>query len=106
MAHLLSAFVFPVFISSMILGMPWHGLILVGLVTLLFGLSWAGHRLNAALEVYEMIHFVRKALEGHIPEPLAAVGAGGVITGSSRERDFVEAWEKFYETHRHDVADS
>jgi hypothetical protein len=105
-SHLLSSFLIPTFVSSMVLSMPWHTSVLISLVTLLFGLSWAGHRLNAALEVYEMIHFVTKALEAHIPEPALAMSPGGVIAGVSRERDFMDAWEKFYESHRNDAHES
>lgn len=103
--YLLSSFLLPLFFSSMIVLMPWHPLIIGILVLALFGFSWAGHRLNAALETFEMAHYVCKALEAYMPEQPPAVGPGGVIS-SPRDREFAEAWEKFYEAHRGDARDT
>lgn len=101
LAHLLSSFLLPGFITSMIVLMPWHPAFIAAAVLALFGLSWAAHRLTAALEVYEMVYFVEKAFTAHLPPPVPGLAEGGTIAGAAPDPTFTEAWEKFYQAHRY-----
>jgi hypothetical protein len=88
----------PTFFASIIIYMPWNPLVLAFLIALLYVLSLLSYRMNAALQVNEMIYFVQKAFEDLppvvIPE-LPAPGADVVVTTS----DFSAEWARFYREH-------
>lgn len=91
--YLLSGLILPIFFTSIVVYMPWSRAIISLIIGLLFVLSLAGYRFNAALQVNEMIYFVQKALEDLPPAELAELPASGpdvVMT------DFREQWYKFY----------
>lgn len=99
--YLLDVFLIPTFMTSIVIFMPWNPLFIILPVVALYGLSWFGHRFNAALEANEMIFFVQKALEDLVPTDLAALNATtGDVT--YEQQAFSEAWEKFYQAHKED----
>lgn len=100
--YILSSFLLPAFFGSMVIYMPWNLAVRIGLIVMLFGLSWAGHRLNAALEAYEIMNFVQKGLEEFAPAAPAAMPSGGGHVVYERQKDFAEAWDKFYDYIRED----
>lgn len=97
--HVIRNFFWPLFMTSMLVYMSWHPVIIVGLIVTLFGLAWAISRLTAQIEAYEMVNFVEKALEDFEPEPPKRLqpSAADVVMGDT-QRDFADAWDKFYET--------
>jgi hypothetical protein len=99
--YLLSLFLVPVCISSVIIFARWPTPVIVGVVLALFGLSWIGHRLNARLQAGEMVFFVQKALDDLASAniPLLAPTTDNVVTV---DREFREQWQKFYEEHKGD----
>jgi len=95
--YLLQVFLWPTFMTSMLVFMLWP-VWLIGLcIGALYGLSWLAHRYNAALEAHEMIFFIEKALEDFIPEPPATLPSKSSAADLILKRDFVEAWDKFME---------
>jgi hypothetical protein len=95
-AYLLDVFLWPTFMTSMLIYMRWSPALILVLIALLYGLSWIAHRYTAALEVHEMIFFIEKALEDYIPAPASALAAPGadIIV----ERDFPAVWDRFIES--------
>jgi len=69
------------------------------LIVVLFGLSWFGHWVNAALQVSEMIYFVRRALEDLPPVEVAELGANVPHVVNKPRDDFRAEWQKFYDEH-------
>lgn len=100
--YLLQCFLMPIFMTSIIIYMPWNRIVTGILIVLLFTLSWAGYRYNAAVEAHDMVFFIQKVLEKHQPEPIAQMGAGAHVVYEDEEElpDFNEAWERFYQQHR------
>lgn len=97
--YILSAFLVPTFMASIIVFMPWPPVIIAGLLVMLYGLSWIGHRFNAALEAHEMVWFVQTVLGELIPAEVMSLGSESddVIRG---HEDFEAVWRSFYEAHR------
>ncbi|MEZ4671406.1 MAG: hypothetical protein R3E39_26180 [Anaerolineae bacterium] len=95
----LDIFPVPAFMTSILVFAPWPNHTIVGLVTMLFLLSWMWHRLTAALQTADMIYFVDKALEDLSPAapPLLAAASPHVVT---TEPEFHQQWQKFYEEHK------
>lgn len=87
----------PVFITSLIVYMPWGIVPIIGLSTILFVLSWLSHRYNAILEAQEMIFFVEKAFEEFMARP-APLSQGHANT--LYQADFTAQWERFYQQER------
>ena len=91
--YMLQSLFMPSFMASMLIFMRWHLVLIAASIVTLYSLSWMAHRYNAALEAYEMIFFIEKALEDHIPEPPPVLNApamsGAVIieNGFAAERD-------------------
>lgn len=104
--YILSSLAIPAFMTSILVYVPWPpGLIAASLVTL-YGLSWAGHRINAVIEAHEMVWFVQKALEDLTPAEIARMESrtsAGVVYGPDThphvydEREFATEWERFME---------
>lgn len=92
----LESLLMPAFMTSMLVYMPWDGLLLALLIAALFSLSWLGLRANAALEAQEMLFFIYKALEDQRPaEPLTLHESGHIVYDYARE--FQTAWDKFHD---------
>jgi hypothetical protein len=103
--YLLDVFLIPAFIMSILVFTPWPNWLTTLLASLLLGLSWLWHRLNAVLQATDMIYFVQRALE-ELPAantPLLPVPAPEVVTPDSA---FREAWDAFYREKTEDTADA
>lgn len=87
----------PAFFASIVLYVEWSVMIRALLIALLFGLAFINSRLDAALQVGDMVFFVRKALDDLPPVdvPQLAPAVPGVVMRS--HRDFWDEWEKFYQ---------
>lgn len=95
--YALSSILLPAFIGSIVLYIPWTTPLKVLLIGGLFGLSWFGYWLNAALQVNEMIYFVQKALEDLPPGELVELGESVPHVVNSPREDFRAEWQKFYD---------
>jgi hypothetical protein len=93
--YLLQSFVMPTFMASMLVFMPWRVAIIVLCIGALYGLSWLAHRYNAALEAYEMVFFIEKALEDFIPAPPPVLASESTVADVVIENGFAAAWDKF-----------
>jgi hypothetical protein len=98
--YFLDTFIVPGFMASILVFVPIHPLLIALFIAVLFGLSWVGHRLTAALQVADMIYFIRKALEEVTPGVSGALGAGTEDVVSPG--DFRQAWERFYNEHQNE----
>ena len=97
--YILSSFLIPAFIGSIIASLPWATPVRALLIALLFALSWFGHWVNAALQVSEMIYFVRKALEHFPPVEVGTLPASVPHVVNKPRDDFRTEWQKFYDEH-------
>jgi len=97
--YIVGSFFIPAFISTIIASMPWEIPVRVVLIVVLFGLSWFGHWVNAALQVSEMIYFVRRALEDLPPVEVAELDANVPHVVNKPRDDFRAEWQKFYDEH-------
>ena len=88
----------PLFMTSIIIYMPWQPAILAVLIGALFILSWFGHRYHAAVEAHDMVYFIQKVLNEYRPASAPLIAEGAHI--DVENADFSEAWEKFYQSHR------
>lgn len=97
--YLLDTFLVPAFMTSLLVYMTWSPLFIAGVLVLLYGLSWVGHRANARLEGAELVWFVQQALDDLPSADIAALATGSddVI---NINQDFEQEWEKFYREHR------
>lgn len=94
LTYILSSLLIPLFVTSMVFYMPWMFLLKAIVILSLFGLSWAGHRFNSALEAYEIFHFIHQILDPHAPEESLLLATGqDVVYDAAR---FAAAWESFY----------
>ncbi|MGB1288054.1 MAG: hypothetical protein ACPG7F_16065 [Aggregatilineales bacterium] len=99
--YILQFLLLPLFITSIIIFMPWHPIWIASFVIALFILSWVGHRYHAALEAHDMVFFIQRVLDEHRPMPAPILAEGAHI--DYEDASFGEAWEKFYRTHRDDA---
>lgn len=94
---LAESFLIPAGIASIIVFVPWHPVVIGGLLATLWGLSWVNQRTSAALEVHEMLYFVHKALGDLTPAEIMPLSRGSIdITPTTQ--DFEAEWERFYES--------
>jgi hypothetical protein len=94
LTYILRSLFMPLFITSMVFYMPWVFPIKPAVILSLFGLSWAGHRFNAALEAYEIFQFIHQVLDPHAPEEALTLATGqDVVYDAAR---FAAVWESFY----------
>lgn len=100
--YLLDTLLWPTFITSMLIFMAWPLWLVIGCIVALYWLSWLVHRYTAALEAYEMIFFIEKALEEFISEPLLPLPPPSAAGDLVMERDFAEVWDKFVEERQED----
>lgn len=96
--YLLDIFLVPLFITSFLIFTPWNRAVILGCLAMLYGLSWIGHRYNAALEAHDMIWFVQKALDDLVPAQVMVLPTRADDT-VYYNRDFGEAWQRFYKEH-------
>jgi len=96
--YTLSAFLVPTFFTSILIYMPWHRVIIVAIIVMMFTSSWLGHRMNAAMQVNEMIYFVQKAFEDLPPVEVKElpIHEADVVMPPS---DFMAEWARFYRMH-------
>lgn len=97
--YLISAFLIPGFIGSILLNIPWEIAVRLTVIAALFLLSWFGHWVNAALQANEMIYFVRKAMEDLPPVEVGELAASVPHVVNKPRDDFRAAWQKFYDEH-------
>jgi hypothetical protein len=93
--YLLQSLFMPTFMTSMLVFMAWHVAIIIFCIGALYTLSWLGHRYNAALEAYEMVFFIEKALEDFIPAPPPVLASESTVADVVLESGFAKAWDKF-----------
>lgn len=99
----LNALLIPMFVSSIVVYTPWSPTLIVGLIVLLFSLSWLGHRFDAAYQANELVYFVQKALEDLPPAEVPSLQAAGPdVVLPSFSSEFLEQWQKFYDEHVQD----
>mgnify|MGYP000440742314 CR=1 FL=1 len=98
-AYILMGMPIPIFITSIIFYAPWNPAVIVWAGAALFTLSFLGRRYNAALEANEMVWFVQKVLDDLVPAEVMTLGADTSNTIYDN-RDFEEAWRKFYDEHK------
>jgi len=96
---LLDAFLIPVAMGALLIYTPWPPLIIALSIFALLTLSWISHRAYVVLEAEEMVWFTQKALEDLVPAEIQAIGAQSENV-VYEQREFEEAWEKFYRQHR------
>lgn len=72
---------------------PWPRMLIVGLLTVIWGFAWAGLRYGAALEIAEMVYLIHKAFE-NVPkfEPTALPAPSDTIINDG---DFEAMWDQF-----------
>jgi hypothetical protein len=95
--YIVSSLLIPAFIGSIIVYMPWDAAVRAALIAALFALSWFGHWVDAALQVNEMIYFVRKALEHLPPAEVGSLAASVPHVVNKPREDFRAEWQKFYD---------
>ena len=96
--YMLEFLLLPTFVSSLIVSMPWGTPMVLGLILALYSLSWFAHRYTAVLEAQEMVFFVEKAFEEHLPRMVGALVEGGnLVYDAPNLRGFERAWQNFYE---------
>lgn len=95
--YTLSALLIPTFFASILVYMPWNRIVLVVMIPALYLLSWLGHRMNAAMQVNEMIWFVQKAFED-LP-PVVVPELPNRRPDLVVESDFMAEWARFYKEH-------
>ncbi|MBL8134044.1 MAG: hypothetical protein JNL42_19435 [Anaerolineae bacterium] len=98
---LLGALALPTFFTSIIAFMPWEPAILVILAAALYGSSLLGHRLNAALQVNEMVYFVQKAFEDLPPAVVSELPGRSpdMVVDPGAPGDFAAEWARYYREH-------
>jgi hypothetical protein len=102
--YLIELFLAPLMIALIILPFDlWMNWFRVGVVLLLFGLSWGSHRAHAQLQAVEMVYFIGRALEDFSPVNLPSLGDNNPhVSDDTMHREFREEWEKFYKEHERD----
>ena len=97
--YLLSSFLLPLFMISMLVYLPWSPWVILLLSVSLIVLSLLTHRFNAALEANEMAYFIERILEEFFPQEMSALAGKtpDIVYGNS---DFAAEWERFYAEQR------
>lgn len=92
----------PLFMSSIIVLVPWVWWAIALLVGLLFGLSYAYHYFNAAFQANEMTFFIEKVLKDRLVTDIPALEATNPDVLRVHNQSFGEEWERFYNAHQPD----
>jgi hypothetical protein len=92
--YLLSSFLMPSFMASLLVFMPWPSHIIVLLIVALYALSWIGHRYNARAEAHEMVWFVQKTLEDAILQEIPSLPPASAEV-LDLHTDFEAEWSRF-----------
>lgn len=94
----LAALLMPLFVSSIVVFLPWQPSVIALLVMLLLGLAALSYRFEAAYQANELFFFVQKSLADlplvSLPELQAA--APDVLI-NAKEFDFWQQWEIFFD---------
>ncbi len=93
----LRALLLPTLFGGMVLYFPWSAALETAIIVLFFATSIIVARLNAAMQVNEMVYFVHKVfadLPPVIPRELPQRNAD-VVYGAG---DFAAEWQRFYES--------
>jgi hypothetical protein len=101
LTYVLSSLLLPFFMASIVIFVPWPALIKAVIIFALFGLSWAGHRFNAALESYETMHYIQQVLRPYIPEESLTLPTGQDVVYDAAH--FAQVWESFYSNLQQDL---
>ncbi|RMG82356.1 MAG: hypothetical protein D6712_14830 [Chloroflexi bacterium] len=97
--YLLSSFLLPIFMISMLVYLPWSPWVVLLLSVALVVLSLLTHRFNAALEANEMAYFIERILEEFLTQEMKPL-AGKTPDIVYDDSDFAAAWERFYAEQR------
>lgn len=95
--YLLGQFIWPTFISSIIIFLDWSPVLIALCIFGLYGFSWSAHRLNAMLEAHEIAFFIETVLDNFAPE------APQQLTGGDADiiiDDFTTEWDRYIEEKR------
>ncbi len=92
--YLVSSFVIPSFMASLLVYMPWSPALVAVMIATLYGLSWMGHRYNARAEAHEMVWFVQKTLEDATVYEIPTLAASTAEVVDIHE-DFEAEWSRF-----------
>ncbi|MDZ4767766.1 MAG: hypothetical protein SGJ24_01440 [Chloroflexota bacterium] len=93
--YFLRSLLLPTFFGALIAYLPWTLLTKAVIVGLVYSLSILVHRLNAAIQVNEMIYFVQKVFADLPPVVMRELPARNpdVVYGND---DFAAEWARFY----------
>jgi hypothetical protein len=95
--NLLQTFLLPLFVTSIILFVPWNPLVIIAVAVAMVMLAWLDYTFTAALEANEMLYFVHKALSDFAAEVLPLASHRIDVDGLTQ--DFETEWERFIRTH-------
>lgn len=94
--YLLDVIWIPLFVTTIVLPMPWAWWLRLTIVLVLFALSYVYHYYNAANQANALTFFVDKALQDKL-----VVGLPGLAANTQdvvhMNADFEQAWTRFYE---------
>ncbi|MBK8022693.1 MAG: hypothetical protein IPK19_14980 [Chloroflexi bacterium] len=97
------ALALPTFFTSIVVFMPWDAPVLGVLIAAMYVCSLLGHRVNAALQVNEMVYFVQKVFEDLPPAMVAELPDRGpemvVAAEALPNDDFAAEWARYYREH-------
>ncbi len=95
--HMISGLLIPAFIASILVYVPWSPALITVIIAAIFALAFVVQRMEAALQVGEMVFFIEKAFEDFPPANVPELDSSvpGVVMKS--KRDFHDEWQRFYE---------
>lgn len=96
--YLFGQFLWPAFMTSIIIFLNWNPWILIGCIFALFALSWTAHRLTALLEIHEIEYFIETVLHDFSPETPQQLAAGDADI--VMEDEFTAEWDRYIEEKR------
>jgi hypothetical protein len=101
LGYLIDILWIPLFLSTIMLGVPWPWWTGVVMGVILLGLSYGYHYYNAAFQANEMAFFLLKVLREHMVTDLPELAPSSSNVMYS-EQSFTSEWEKFYQSRRRD----
>jgi len=99
LGYFLDIFWIPVFIATIVIGMPWQWWFIAAVISVIFTMSFAYHFYNAAFQANEMIFFVEKVLKDQLVTNLPTLPTENPDL-LRVNKDFEEEWERFYSAHQ------
>lgn len=97
--YLLGQFIWPTFMSSIIIFLGWSPVFVALSLIGLYGFSWSAHRLNAMLEAHEIEFFIETVLDNFAPAPPEQLTTGGADITID---EFTSEWDRYVEEKRND----